>query len=202
MRKTFFFVILAVSFFACTNNNKNAQSDNKQEPAEAATATIDVPENATVLNQSADGNQVLFVDYTDEDRAFNNETDPELLEIHNTLFMLDKKANSVKTILTTSDNLPEQCFSCDIQEAWFSKDERRVFIVNNPSTGTYFNVLYYDLKSDKLVYLSDGEGLEEGDDGLYYVEGAKDYDIEEGAFWFTKIVTPDGTMVGGRDTIF
>ncbi len=202
MKKSFFVVIMLLALFACSNNNKPAQSGDNQESTEVVTATVNVPENAVVLNQSADGNQVLFVDYTDEDREFNKETDIELLEIHNTLFMLDKKANSIKTILTTSDDLPEQCFSCDIQEAWFSKDESRVFIVNNPSTGTYFNVLCYDLKAGNLIYLSDGEGLTEGDDGLYYVEGAKDYDIEEGAFWFTKIVTPDGKMVGGRDTIF
>lgn len=205
MRKAFFFVILAVALFACSNNNnKNVQGGDSENMTSEEVSAVDLPADATITDQTVDGNMVLYIAFTDEDIAYNKENnDPEMPDVHNTLFLLDKKTNAVKTVMTMSENLPDQCFSCDIQDAVFTKDGSRVFIVNNPNTGTYFNVLCYDIKADRLIYLSDGDGVTEGDDGLYYVEGAKGYDWEEGgAFWFTRIVTPDGQSLGGRDTIY
>ena len=206
MKKTLFiFVAVAMSFFACTNGNNNTAVQNGDNNTDATeTVTVDVPDDALVTDQSADGNQVLYLTYTEQDLAYNKENfDPEMPDVHNTLFLLDKKNGTTKMLMTMSDDLPGQCFSCDIQEAWFSKDGSRVFIINNPNTGTYFNALLYDLKADKLIYLSDGDGIAEGDDGLYYVANAKGYNWEEGgAFWFTRIVDQEGNSLGGRDTIY
>lgn len=215
MKKTFLFAVMAMAFFACTNSGNNSNTTAFTSTVETTTSDeiideketsgLELPATADEMNKSADGEMILYVDFTDEDIAYNkeNNNDPEAPDVHNTLFLLDKNADTIKTIMTFSEDLPDQCFSCDIQFAMFSLDDTRVFIVNNPNTGTYFNVLCYDLETDKLIYLSDGESVREDEDGYYYVEGAKGYDLEEGgAFWFTRIVTHDGQPVGGCDTIY
>jgi len=220
MKKNLFFnlVVLALILFAC-NNNAPAPVANIQE--EVAVEQDAVEENSVqtyddetvdlmttnadslFMDQSPDGTKILYVSYTDEDRSFNKEGDPEdeMFDIHNTLFLFDKNTNTTKIIKTKADDRPEYFYGNDIQEAKFSKDGTKVFIINDPHTYTYFNALCYDLEKDKLIYLSDGMGITEGDDGLLYVGGAKGYYEEEGAYWYIRIMTCDGETVGGSDTI-
>ena len=219
MKKKFFFnlVTLALAFVAC-NNNASAPTTNAQEEVaveqdaaevnpvqtydDEAVESITANADSLFMDKSPDGTKILYVSYTDEDRAFNKEGDPEdeMFDIHNTLFLFDKNTNTTKIINTKGDDKSEFFYGSDIQDAKFSKDGTRVFIINDPHTYTYLNALYYDLKKDKLMFLSDGVSIKEGDDGLLYVGGAKGYN-EDGAYWYVRIMTCEGKTVGGSDTI-
>lgn len=220
-KKSLFFnlVALAMVFVACNNNAPASTANIQQEDVvleqdaieinsvqtydEEAVESITANADSLFMDKSPDGTKILYVSYTDEDKAFNKEGDPEdeMFDIRNTLFLYDKTTNTTKIIKNKVDDAPEYFYGNDIQYAKFSKDGTKVFIINDPHTYTYLNALCYDLKKDKLIYLSDGVSIEEGDDGLLYVGGAKGYYEEEGAYWYVRIMTCDGKTVGGSDTI-
>ncbi len=219
MKKNLFFniVALALALVACDNNSSapttNAQEDvaveqdvakvnSVQTYDDEAVETLTTDADSLFMDMSPDGTKILYVSYTDEDRAFNKEgdTEDEMFDFHNTLFLFDKITNTTKIINTKVDDKSEFYYGNDIQNAKFSKDGTKVFIINDPHTYTYLNVLYYDLKKDKLMFLSDGDCIEESDDGLLYVGGAKGYN-EDGAYWYVRIMTCEGKTVGGSDTI-
>lgn len=83
-----------------------------------------------------------------------------------------------------------------VLHARFSSDRRHIYLVLDPHTYTWFAVCIYDMCTNELRFLSDGDGIEECPDGTLRIKNAKSYSYDEngdpcGAFWYDKCIVPN-----------
>lgn len=162
------------------------------------------------------GEWALFAGETDEDAAFvaaELEKDPEMPLWRNSLFLRHSGAGGApewRVVLTSGARWRAEGMSewmeeefrerLHVLEARFASDGRRILLVLNPHTYSWFAVCTYDWRDKVLRFLSDGSGIEELSDGTLVVRDAKSFlhDVHGeflGADWQDKVFAPDGNAI-------
>ena len=164
------------------------------------------------------GEWVLFAGETDEDAAFvaaELENDPEMPLWRNSLFLRHAGMGGApewRVVLTSGERWRAEGMSDWMEEefrerlhvlqARFASDGRRILLVLDPHTYSWFAVCTYDWRDKVLRFLSDGGGIEELPDGTLLVKEVKAYRYDAngeslGAVWHDKVFAPDGSAIPG-----
>ncbi len=163
------------------------------------------------------GEWVLSAGETVEDAAFvagELETDPEMPLWRNSLFLRHSGVGGApewRVVLTSgagwraegmSDWMEEEFRErLHVLQARFASDGRRILLVLDPHTHSWFAVCTYDWRDKVLRFLFDGSGIEELSDGTLVVREAKSYRRDAngeflGADWHDRRFSPDGREMG------
>lgn len=168
------------------------------------------------------GEWSLYAGETAADAAFVSaeaEKDPEMALPRNSLFLRRSAADGTsewRVVLTSgtgwraegmADWMEEEFRErLHVLDARFSSDRRRILLVLDPHTNTWFAVCTYDLRSKVLRFLSDGGGIEELPDGALLVKEVKTYRYDAngeslGAVWEDKWFAQDGRAIPDSDPL-
>ena len=92
----------------------------------------------------------------------------------------------------------KECFV--VYKARFSSDGRRLWLVCNTYSSMFTVVCSYDMHTDVLRLLGDGDSADEQPDGTIYIKNKKTYLYDGnghslGAAWYDEWIAADGKVV-------